>query len=50
MIAKYENGIEVAKAKRDFDLKQESYNAEVQREKAQADLAYALQARLCRCI
>uniref|UniRef100_A0A915K9G2 Flotillin C-terminal domain-containing protein n=1 Tax=Romanomermis culicivorax TaxID=13658 RepID=A0A915K9G2_ROMCU len=44
LIARYANDIEIAKSKRDFDLKQNQYNTEVQAQKAAADLAYSLQA------
>jgi flotillin len=42
--AKYANDIEVAKSQRDFELKQATYDAEVNTRKAQAELAYQLQA------
>lgn len=44
MQARYLNDIEIAKAQRDFELKKAAYDMEVQTTKAQADLAYNLQA------
>ncbi|XP_055898516.1 flotillin-1-like isoform X2 [Biomphalaria glabrata] len=44
MQARYVNDIEIAKSRRDFELKQAAYDMEVQTKKAQADLAYQLQA------
>lgn len=43
MAAKYANDIEIAKAQRDFELKNASFDQEVQTKKAQSELAYALQ-------
>ncbi|BFZ19982.1 hypothetical protein BsWGS_23023 [Bradybaena similaris] len=42
--ARYVNDIEIAKSQRDFELKKAAYDMEVQTTKAQADLAYQLQA------
>lgn len=42
--AKYVNDIEIAKAKRDYELQQAIYDQEVNANKARADLAYKLQA------
>ncbi|CAG5130816.1 unnamed protein product, partial [Candidula unifasciata] len=42
--ARYLNDIEIAKSQRDFELKKAAYDMEVQTTKAQADLAYQLQA------
>uniref|UniRef100_A0A0B6ZQM3 Band 7 domain-containing protein n=2 Tax=Arion vulgaris TaxID=1028688 RepID=A0A0B6ZQM3_9EUPU len=42
--ARYVNDIEIAKSQRDFELKKAAYDMEVQTKKAQADLAYQLQA------
>jgi len=42
--SKYKNDIEIAKAKRDYELKQAAYDAEINTNKAKADLAYQLQA------
>ncbi|XP_021361554.1 flotillin-1-like isoform X1 [Mizuhopecten yessoensis] len=44
MASRYLNDIEIAKAQRDFELKQAAYNMEIQTTKAQSDLAYELQA------
>ncbi|XP_076455396.1 flotillin-1-like isoform X1 [Babylonia areolata] len=44
MQARYLNDIEISKAQRDFELKKAAYDMEVQTTKAQADLAYDLQA------
>ena len=38
------NDTEIAKAKRDFELKKAAYDVEVQTKKAEAELAYELQA------
>ena len=43
MAAKYANDIEIAKAQRDFELKNASFDQEVQTKKAQSEMAYALQ-------
>ncbi|CAG7659311.1 unnamed protein product [Allacma fusca] len=43
MAAKYLNDTEIAKAKRDFELKKAAYDLEVNTKKAEAELAYALQ-------
>ncbi|KAF6034439.1 Flo1 [Bugula neritina] len=44
MQARYSNDIEIAQSKRDFELKKAAYDMEVQTKKAEADLAYSLQA------
>ncbi|XP_059166429.1 flotillin-1-like isoform X1 [Physella acuta] len=44
MQSRYVNDIEIAKSQRDFELKKAAYDMEVQTKKAQADLAYQLQA------
>ncbi|XP_030853232.1 flotillin-1 [Strongylocentrotus purpuratus] len=44
MAATYLNSAEVAKAKRDFELKKAAYDIEVQTKKATSELAYELQA------
>jgi hypothetical protein len=44
--SRYDNNIEIAKAKRDFELKQAAYDQEVNAKKATADLAYQLQVKL----
>ncbi|CAL1546941.1 unnamed protein product [Lymnaea stagnalis] len=44
MQARYVNDIEIAKSQRDYELKKAAYDMEVQTKKAQADLAYQLQA------
>lgn len=44
MASRYANDIEIAKAQRDFELKQAAFDQEVQTKKAQSELAYALQA------
>ncbi|ROT70680.1 flotillin-1 [Penaeus vannamei] len=44
MAAKYINDTEIAKAQRDFELKKATYDMEVQAKKAEAELAYELQA------
>uniref|UniRef100_A0A915BAY9 Band 7 domain-containing protein n=1 Tax=Parascaris univalens TaxID=6257 RepID=A0A915BAY9_PARUN len=43
-IEKYRNAIEIAKAKRDYELKQAGFDLDVNINKAKADLAYQLQA------
>jgi len=43
MAAKYVNDIEIAKAQRDFELKNATFDQEVQTKKAQSEMAYALQ-------
>lgn len=43
MASRIANDIEIAKAKRDFELKNAAYQMEIQTKKAEADLAYALQ-------
>lgn len=43
MAATYLNSAEVAKAKRDFELKKAAYDIEVQTKKATSELAYELQ-------
>ncbi|KAL7646882.1 UNVERIFIED_CONTAM: hypothetical protein RMT77_002139 [Armadillidium vulgare] len=44
MAAKYINDTEIAKSQRDFELKKASYDVEVQAKRAEAELAYELQA------
>lgn len=44
MAARLLNDAEIAKAKRDFELKKAAYDVEVQTKKAEAELAYELQA------
>lgn len=44
MASKYHNDTEIAKAQRDFELKKAAYDMEVQAKKAEAELAYELQA------
>ncbi|KAK7094896.1 flotillin-1-like isoform X3 [Littorina saxatilis] len=44
MQARFLNDIEIAKSQRDFEVKKAAYDMEVQTTKAQADLAYDLQA------
>merc|ERR1712106_820044 len=44
MASKYLNDTEIAKAQRDFELKKASYDMEVHTKKAEAELAYELQA------
>ncbi|GAB6021942.1 flocculin flo1 [Chamberlinius hualienensis] len=44
MAARYHNDIDIAKAQRDFELKKASFDMEVQTKKAEAELAYELQA------
>jgi flotillin len=44
MAARYINDIQIAKAKRDFELKKAAYDQEVFTKKAQSELAYDLQA------
>jgi flotillin len=44
MASRYTNDIEIAKSQRDFELKNASYDQEVQTKKAQSQLAYELQA------
>lgn len=44
MAARYVNDIEISKAERDFKLKKAEYDIEVQGKKAEAELAYNLQA------
>jgi len=43
MAAKFVNDIEIAKAQRDFELKNATFDQEVQTKKAQSEMAYALQ-------
>ena len=43
MAARFVNDIEIAKAQRDFALKQAAFDQEVQTKKAQSEMAYALQ-------
>ena len=45
--AQFANEIEIAKAKRDFELKKAAYDQEVNAKKAYADMAYALQVISC---
>jgi len=44
MQARYANDIEIAQSKRDYELKKAAYDMEVHTKKAEADLAYSLQA------
>jgi len=44
LAARLANDIEIAKAQRDFELKKAAYDQEVQAKKAEAELAYELQA------
>ena len=44
MASRLLNDTEIAKAKRDFELKKAAYDVEVQTKKAEAELAYELQA------
>ncbi|XP_033611217.1 flotillin-1 isoform X1 [Cryptotermes secundus] len=44
MAARFLNDTEIAKAQRDFELKKAAYDVEVQTKKAEAELAYELQA------
>ncbi|XP_039286170.1 flotillin-1 isoform X2 [Nilaparvata lugens] len=44
MASRYLNDTEIAKAQRDFELKKAAYDMEVQTKKAEAELAYELQA------
>ena len=46
MEAKLANDTEIARAKRDFDLKKATYDVEVNTAKAEAEKAYELQVRL----
>ncbi len=46
MASRYANDIEIAKAKRDFELKKAAYDMEVNTKKAQSELAYDLQVGL----
>lgn len=41
--SRFANDIEIAKSKRDYELKQALYDTEVQAQKAAADMAYSLQ-------
>jgi len=43
MSARYTNDTEIAKAQRDFLLKNAAYEQDIQTKKAQAELAYNLQ-------
>lgn len=43
MASRYENDIDIAMARRDFELKNATYEREVLTKKAEADLAYSLQ-------
>ena len=43
MAAQFSNDIEVAKSRRDFELKKAAYDQEVQTKMAQSKLAYDLQ-------
>ena len=45
MEAKLANDTEIARAKRDFDLKKATYDVEVNTAKAEAEKAYELQVR-----
>ncbi|XP_011213517.1 PREDICTED: flotillin-1 isoform X1 [Bactrocera latifrons] len=44
MASRFLNDIEIAKAQRDFELKKAAYDVEVQTKKAEAEMAYELQA------
>lgn len=44
MASRFLNDTEIAKAQRDFELKKAAYDVEVQTKKAEAELAYELQA------
>lgn len=44
MAARFLNDTDIAKAQRDFELKRAAYDLEVQTKKAEADMAYELQA------
>lgn len=44
MAARFLNDTEIAKAQRDFELKKAAYDVEVQTKKAEAEMAYELQA------
>lgn len=46
LAAKFLNETEVAKAKRDFELKKAIYDQEVNTKKADSQLAYSLQVKL----
>ncbi|XP_002123705.2 flotillin-1-like [Ciona intestinalis] len=46
MKVRYENDTEIAKAKRDYDLKKAAYDIEVHTKKAESELAYDLQAAI----
>ena len=50
MEAKLANDTEIARAKRDFDLKKATYDTEVNTAKAEAEKAYELQVCLRKCI
>ena len=43
MASRFANDTEIAKAKRDFELKKAAYDMEVQTKKADSELAYELQ-------
>lgn len=43
MASRYANDIEIAKSKRDYELKTAAYDQEVQTKTAQSNLAYGLQ-------
>ena len=49
LAARFVNDIEIAKAQRDFELKQAAYDQEVHTKKAQSDLAYSLQVFVLYC-
>lgn len=44
MASRFLNDTEIAKAQRDFELKKAAYDVEVQTKKAEAEMAYELQA------
>ncbi len=43
MAAKYANDVEIAKSRRDYELKKAAFDKEVSTKKAQSELAYDLQ-------
>lgn len=44
MASRFLNDIDIAKAQRDFEIKKAAYDVEVQTKKAEAEMAYELQA------
>ncbi|CAO1356562.1 unnamed protein product [Diamesa serratosioi] len=44
MASRFQNDIQIAKAQRDYELKKAAYDVEVQTKKAEAEMAYELQA------